>query len=417
MSHRLNSMIRTAVVVFLPACFTAPAWADMSMEERFKVMESRMDSLERENRILKGQLKQAEQKVAATGAQIEKIVSIGGSSKVAWAEKTSFGGYGELHLNKLKNKKTGGANKDEVDFHRFVLFMGHEFNDRVRFFSELEVEHALAKDTQSGTASTGLVGLEQAYLDFTLNDSLSAKAGLLLMPVGIISETHEPPTFYGVERNPVETNIIPTTWREGGVSLSARMGNGFAMDGAITSGLKTTVGKNYAVRDGRQHVANAPAKDPAYTARMKWAGIPGIELAGTVQYQSDVTQSADATAGAARLYEAHAVVNKGPFGLRALYAGWNLDGSGPKAVGADKQNGWYMEPAWKFSEQWGVFARHSRWDNQAGDATDSQYRQMDVGVNYWPHPDVVVKLDFQNQQSPAGKDEYDGFNLGVGYQF
>lgn len=417
MPHQLNSMTRTAIVASLLACFAAPAQADMSMEERFKAMESRMDSLERENRALKGQLQKAEQKVEATGEQMEKIAVQGTSPKAAWAEKTQFGGYGELHLNKLDNKKTGGTDKDELDFHRFVLFLGHQFNDRVRFFSELEVEHALAKDTQSGTASTGLVGLEQAYVDFTLSDSLSAKAGLLLMPVGIISETHEPPTFYGVERNPVETNIIPTTWREGGASLSARLGNGFAVDGAITSGLKTTLGKNYAVRDGRQHVASATAKDPAYTARLKWTGMPGVELAGTVQYQSDVTQSADATAGSARLYETHAAVNKGQFGLRALYANWNLDGSGPQSVGANKQNGWYVEPAWKFTEQWGVFARHSRWDNQAGDAADSQYRQIDVGVNYWPHPDVVVKLDFQNQKSPAGKDEFDGYNLGLGYQF
>ena len=64
-----------------------------------------------------------------------------------------------------------------------------------------------------------------------------------------------------------------------------------------------------------------------------------------------------------------------------------------------------------------MFARHSNWDNQAGDAKDSKYSQADVGVNYRPHPDVVVKLDVQNQKSPTGKDEYDGFNVGVGYQF
>ncbi|MDH4235253.1 MAG: porin, partial [Gallionella sp.] len=277
----MKNITRTTIAVSLLACFAAPAQAEMSMEERFKAMESRMDNMERENRTLKDQLQKAEQKVEATGEQMEKIAVQGTPSRAVWAEKTQFGGYGELHLNKLKNDKPGGSNKDELDFHRFILFMGHQFNDRVRFFSELEVEHAQAKDTQTGTASTGLVALEQAYLDFTLSDSLSAKAGLLLMPVGIISETHEPPTFYGVERNPVETNIIPSTWREGGASLSARFGNGFALDGAITSGLKTTVAKSYAVRDGRQHVANAPARDPAYTARLKWAGIPGVELAGT----------------------------------------------------------------------------------------------------------------------------------------
>ena len=414
MPQQPNRMTRTILATALMACFAAPAWADMSMEDRFKAMEERLNTLERENRTLKSQVHETEQKVEATGNQMDKIASQGGSSKAAWAEKTSFGGYGELHLNKLKNKKPGGANKDEIDFHRFVIFMGHEFNERVRFFSELEVEHALIKD--SGTNGS-TVAVEQAYLDFTLNDTLSAKAGMMVMPVGIISETHEPPTFYGVERNPVETNIIPTTWREGGAALTARLGNGFTVDGAVTSGLATTAGNSYKVRDGRTYLANAKAKDPAYTARVKWAGMPGVELAGTVHYQSDITQSVDATAGAATLYEAHAVVNKGAFGLRALYAGWNLDGTGPKAIGADKQNGWDVEPSWKFNEQWGVFARHNSWDNKAGDTADSKFSQVDVGVNYWPHPDVVVKMDYQNQKSPTGSDEFDGLNLGVGYQF
>lgn len=412
MSHRLKRFTHTTIAAALLACSAAPAWADMSMEERFKAAESRLNALENENRALKDQVKQTDQKIEATGTQIEKIAGSGGSANAAWAEKTSFGGYGEMHMNKLENKKPGGADTDDIDFHRFVLFMGHQFNDNVRFFSELEVEHALVTATGPGE-----VELEQAYLDFTVNDSLSAKAGLFLVPVGIINETHEPPTFYGVERNPVEGNIIPATWWEGGAGVTARLGSGFTLDGAVTSGLSTTAAKNYKPRDGRQKVAKAKAVDAAYTARLKWTGIPGVELAGTVQYQSDITQSQDAAAGAATLYEAHAVVNKGAFGLRALYAGWHLEGSGPQAVGADKQNGWYVEPSWKLSEQWGVFARHSRWDNAAGNATDSEFNQTDVGVNFWPHPDVVVKLDYQDQKVPTGQNELDGFNVGVGYQF
>ena len=417
MPHQLNRITRTAVAVLLLTNYVAPAWAEMNSTERFDAMESRMDSMERENRALKEQLQQAEQKVEAAATQMERFASLGGSPKAAWAEKTRFGGYGEMHLNKLKNNGPKG-DKDELDFHRFILFMGHEFNDQIRLFSELEFEHAVTGGTNGlGNPNPGKVELEQAYLDFTLNDTLSAKAGVFLIPVGIISETHEPPTFYGVERNPVESKIIPATWWEGGVSVTARLGNSFTVDGAITSGLKSASTKNYTVREGRQMTTEAIAKDPAYTARLKWAGLPGVELAGSVQYQADITQSTDPTAGAAMLYEAHAVVNKGPLGMKALYARWNLHGSGPKSVGANQQSGWYVEPAYKFSEQWGVFARHSRWDNQRGDAADSGYGQTDVGVNYWPHPDVVIKLDFQNQQSPAGKDEYDGFNLGVGYQF
>ena len=411
MQRRPNHMPLTALTLALMGILSTPAGAETNTDERLKALEQRLNTLESENRALKDQVKQTEQKVEATGSQMERIANQSGSTNAV----TSFGGYGELHLNKLKNRKPGGSNKDELDFHRFVLFMGHQFDERTRFFSELEVEHGLAKDTTTG--SSGVVAVEQAYLDFSLSDAMSVKAGLMVMPVGIISETHEPPTFYGVERNPVETNIIPTTWREGGVAVTARLANGISVDGMISSGLATTAAKNYAVRDGRQNGASAKAKDAAYTARLKWSGIPGVELAGTAQRQTDITQSADATAGAATLYEAHAVVNKGAFGLRALYAAWSLDGSGPRAVGADKQNGWYVEPSWKFTERWGVFARRSTWDNRAGDAADSRYRQTDFGVNFWPHPDVAVKLDHQNQQSPNGQDEYDGFNLGLGYQF
>ena len=42
-------------------------------------------------------------------------------------------------------------------------------------------------------------------------------------------------------------------------------------------------------------------------------------------------------------------------------------------------------------------------------------KQTDIGINYWPHEDVVFKADYQAQNSDAGNK--DGFNIGVGYQF
>ncbi len=398
MLARLNKNHSRTLALSLLLGFAPLAHADLSQEERFKAVELRLNQLEEENRALQTQA----QNLAQRGA---------------WAAKTTFGSYGELHLNKPINQKpNGSANKNDMDFHRFVLFMSHEYNDDLRFFSELEIEHGVTKDTSTGS-STGLVVLEQAYLDFKLNDMLSAKAGLMLMPIGIISETHEPATFYGVERNPIETKIIPTTWQESGMMLSAKLGSGLSLDGAITTGFLATSAKDYAVRDARQGSAIATAKDAAYTVRIKWSAIPGVELAGSAQLQTDISQGADTTTGAATLYETHAIVNQGAFGLRALYAQWNLSGSGPQSKGADKQNGWYVEPSWKFTEKWGIFARHNEWDNKAGDSNNSRYQQVDVGVNYWPHPDVVIKLDHQNQTSPAGQDEYDGFNVGLGYQF
>lgn len=379
----------TPLAALVAAALAAPAHAQTDLESRVKAMEGRVNALEEENRLLK--------------------------AAPAGESNTTIGGYGELHMNKL-NGEGGAADKDEIDFHRFVMFLGHRFSDRIRFHSELEVEHTGVQD--GGKPLGGEVELEQAYVDFDVNDRLTVRGGLFLVPVGIINETHEPPTFYGVERNNVEANIIPTTWWEGGAGLTAKLADGLTLDAAVTSGLSTTAGSNYAIRSGREKVSGAPAKDPAYTARLKWTAIPGVEVAGTAHYQEDITQSNDPTAGSATLVEAHTVINRGPFGLRALYAAWDLDGSGPAARGADKQEGWYVEPSFKVSEEWGVFARYSAWDNRAGDRGpgNTEKKQTDVGINYWPHPNVVVKADYQTQDHADGRNQ-DGYNLGIGYWF
>lgn len=413
--------VRTALAAALLSGFSLPALADEAdIEARFKALEARLNAVEAENQSLKKQLASTEQKADAASAQIEKVATAAPTSGGAgWAENTQIGGYGELHYNNLDGEG-GASDKDEIDFHRFVLFFGHQFTDRVRFFSELELEHAFVADTdtQSGTIkkTKGEVEIEQAYVEYDLNADHRAKAGIFLIPVGIINEIHEPPTFYGVERNPVEGAIIPSTWWAGGVGLSGNLGSGFGYDLAVHEGLNTNAGANYAVRSGRQKTSEARAKDLAYTARLSWTGIPGLTLAGSLQHQTDITQGLDASAGSANLYELHGVFNRGPFGLKALYARWDLDGNGPAAIGADEQVGFYVEPSFRINEQWGVFARYNEWDNQAGICGNTEKQQTNFGVNFWPHPDVVLKADYQIQDNDDGKNQ-DGFNLGVGYQF
>ena len=192
------------------------------------------------------------------------------------------------------------------------------------------------------------------------------------------------------------------------------MAPGWRYDAAITSGLNvpTTGADAFNIRDGRQQVAEADAEKLAYTARLRWTGMAGVELSGTVNYQDDVTQGALGVS--ATLLEAHAVINQGPFGMRLLYATWHLDGSAPKALGRDYQTGWYVEPSYKITPQVGVFARYNEWDNAAGDSIDSKSTQTNVGVNYWPHENVVLKADIQQQ---GGVADDNGFNLGIGYQF
>ncbi len=385
-----------------------PAFADNmpSAEEMWRIIQQQ----QKEIAELKSQAQTTEEKATAAVEAVESRGGTGGN----WADKTTIGGYGELHYNNLSGEG-GASDKDEFDFHRFVVFLGHEFNEDVRFFSELEIEHALVEDTADGSGP-GEVELEQAYIEVDLNDQHRTRAGVFLLPVGIMNETHEPPTFYGVERNPVESNIIPATWWAAGAGISGELAQGFSYDLAVHEGLNTSSGSSYKPRSGRQKSAKAAADDFAYTARLKWTGIPGVEIAGTFQHQTDMTQSSDSTAGSGNLYEIHGIYNKGPFGLRALYALWDLDGAGPASIGADEQVGWYIEPSYRINDSWGVFTRYNQYDNTAGDSISSEKTQWDVGVNWWVHPDVVFKADYQTQDNDNGQDQ-NGFNLGVGFQF
>ncbi len=415
----------------------------MSLSLAAQASEPSVAQLAAEIAALKQQLAQVEQQLqqqqSTQDQQARQIASA--NERSAEASKTTIGGYGEVNYHKLRADRydaggspIGTANNDLVDLRRLVVFVGHDFSDSLRFRSEIEFEHAkLAGDEAAacgatgdcGPGSRGEVDIEQAYVEKDFSPKLTARAGVFLMPVGIINESHEPPTFYGVERNPVEINIIPSTWDEPGVGLSYQASDGLALDGALTSGFKLDAASRYAVYDGPQDAAKASANNGALTARLKWTGLPGLTLAASADYQSNISQGSDPTAGGAWLATADAVWNRGPYTLKALYAQWNLAGSGPRAVGADMQRGWYLEPSYMLDEHLGLFTRYDRWNNQAGSLGPggTQFSQWNVGLNYWLSPGVVLKADYQHETMPRFGTQSDettpgtGFNLGVGYQF
>lgn len=323
-----------------------------------------------------------------------------------WWDRTHLGGYGEMHLNIV----SGGDN--EIDFHRWVLFLNHRFSDRITLNSELELEHSLA-----GEGKDGEVELEQAYIDIMLGHGVHAQGGLFLLPVGLLNETHEPDTFFGVERNSVEKEIIPTTWWEGGVGLRQTLDSGFDWHVQVHSGLNVpTTGANaYRIRSGRQKVSEAPANDPAVTARLRYRGIPGLELSIFGSYQADLTQGAGTEDNEAILVGGTATYTRGGFGLRGLVAGWDIDGTAVSAMNRDSQWGYYVEPSYTFhvsdTAKLGLFARWSSYEYARGDVDE-----VTLGLNYWPIDNVVFKLDYHHSDPKGGSSE-ESLNLGVGYSF
>ena len=385
-----------------------------TVEEMWEIIQQQQATIE----ALQAQAKETDQKVEMAGEMIEEAASGGGAS-----EKLLWGGYGEIHYN--------AGDTQEIDVHRFVLFSEYNFNDKLRLNTELELEHALAGDGKPGE-----VELEQAFIEWDVAPSNSLFAGVHLVPVGLLNDTHEPPTFFGVERDRVHSQIIPTTWWEAGVGSSGEVAEGLGYDVFVHSGLQLPVtgSSAYAIRSGRQKVAEATATDPAVTGRLRWSGIPGVNQSAAVQYQNDITQGTNDqdVAGAqlgidAWLYNVNADILINGWGLRAMYAQWDLEdgtaGTGPANFGKEKQWGYLVEPSYRFpvpgangQGTLGIFVRHSKFDATDGDNTDSEEQSFTFGANYWIHPSVVFKVDY-DQVSLQGGTGSDRLNLGMGWQF
>ena len=99
-----------------------------------------------------------------------------------------------------------------MDVHRLVLLLAYKFSDRTSFVTEIEFEHA------------NEAYVEFAYLDYLFDDALNFRGGLVLIPVGIVNELHEPTVFLSAKRSTVEDRIIPTTWRENGGGIFGDLG-------------------------------------------------------------------------------------------------------------------------------------------------------------------------------------------------
>ncbi|HAZ94650.1 MAG TPA: porin, partial [Porticoccaceae bacterium] len=351
-------MKKQLLAAFIGLNITAVAQAATpSAEEMWEIIQQQQEQIS----TLKEQLSNNDSRISETEIIAEATISAVEQISLAPAasSKTTLGGYGEVHYNNLE-KDDGIGDKNEVDFHRFVLFTSHQFTDSIRFFSELEVEHSIAGDGQVGE-----VELEQAFIEWDISANQSAKAGLFLMPIGIINETHEPNTFYGTERNNVEKYIIPATWWEAGAALNGELAQGLSYDIAAHSGLFMDDGE-YKPREGRQKVGKAKADDMAFTGRLKYTAIPGLELATSVQRQNDVRQG-EGEGISGTLIETHLAWQKNDFQLRALYAAWDFDTAiNDIKQGADEQTGFYIEPSYKLTDKIGVFARFSEYDNTAG---------------------------------------------------
>jgi len=340
----------------------------------------------------------------------------------------TFGAYGEIVYNQPE------GDNGKLDVHRLVLLLGYEFSDKVQFFSEIEIEHVEE------------VYVEQAFINYNVANNLNLRAGLMLVPMGIINEYHEPTTFNGVERPGMDRSIIPTTWREIGVGLSGRVNsaslsyqayvfNGFKSTNADGTGL---IGGSNGLRGGRQKGIESTVNTPNFSAKVDYYGILGLRMGlsgyvGRTQADDEIDHLQGADVGLSMVgLDARYVFNRfsarGQFIYASLTDTKTYNDLTENDLGS-ALSGWYAEAAYNLlpedkEQKLDLFARYENYDTHADTdgtlvANDSYNRdELTMGLSYHIAPGVVLKGDYQILDNAAsGNDVNNQLNFGIGVWF
>jgi uncharacterized small protein (DUF1192 family) len=372
---------------------------------------------------------------AATGQPApQPVAGFGPAASKVYALKrgVSIGGYGDMLYQGFASRRDDGTPSDAtdtLDLERAVLYFGYKWTDHLLFNSEVEYEHAVA-----GEGEPGETAVEFAYIDYHPLPHFGMRGGLLLVPVGFLTELHEPPIFHGARRPEVETEIIPSTWRENGVGVYGEFGRVTYRAYVVASLDASGFTSDEWIREGRQEGANSRAEDLALTARVDWNPSPGI-LLGASDFTGGCGQG-DPALGNPRvtLWDGHAEWNARGVHLRGLYARGTLSDADAVSLArgmviGSRAKGWYVEAAYNLlapsrrsDMELSPFVRYEALDTQEevapGFARDpaNDRTVKTFGVTFRPLPNVAIKTDVQDFGNRAGT-AIDQFNFALGYLF
>ncbi len=399
--------------------------------------------------IFSQQITPAQKLVLNTG---EDSLTAGTSSS-----RTVISGYGSAFYQRDMNEKMARATLERV-----VLFVGHQFNSKIAFFSEMELENAKVSPNAVDNGFAGELSMEQAYLKFSLNPRQYIVAGLFVPRIGILNENHLPVNFNGVQRPMVEQLVIPATWRELGVGFygrARRIPLNYTL--AVVNGLNdATFTHGTGVVDGRAEDSGAYANNLAITASLQYYWQ---------NFRFQVSGYAGGTNGLNARKSDSLKLNHGTFSL-PIYLGeadimYSNKGFSAKAIGtmisfpnasdvnrayannvAKVMYGAYGELAYNLLEnsakykdqQLNVFGRYEMLDLNASIPSNGIYdgtlkqQHIIAGFTYLPIPNVAIKADVRilhtGDENPAlvinpspARVPYrvnnSFLNIGIGYSF
>lgn len=409
--------------------------------------DARVEQVERKQSVITEEVRKLKEAlVLPESGELKSQWGLGpAASKVYNITKgVSLAGYGEFNYKNVVDNK--GSSNDEFDMLRLVLYTGYKFNDNWLMNAEIEFEHA-------STGKDGSVSVEFATIDYLHNRQFNARAGLVLIPMGFINEIHEPLFFHGNLRPQVEQQILPSTWRSGGVGIFGELIPGLEYRTYAVTGFDAKGFRNSGLRGGRQSGSKERAEDWAWVGRLDYSPVEQLTIGGSayVGNSGQGQRFGNSTTGFftpdvfTQIYEGHLQFRMYGFETRFLGAWSSIDDADilstdstinpgftdltkPNQAVSSEQWGWYGEVAYDlvplvFPESAQYLApwfRYTHYDTQgdvpAGFPTDNNYDRdiYEVGLSWKPFNQVVFKLDYRNQGAAAGS-QPDEVRIGGGF--
>ncbi|MBM4169210.1 MAG: hypothetical protein FJ215_08655 [Ignavibacteria bacterium] len=431
----MNTAFRILIIIILVGSITTLSFAQVADSLR---------ELQRQIHILAGEIERLKLGEVADD-RYEPQRGLGpAAARVYQLKKSgvSLAGYGEVvYENYSATRQDGRESKklDQIDFLRNIIYVGFRYNDWILFNSEIEFEHASTGKTDAKGKSIGEVSVEFAYVELMFTRQLNLRAGMILPPVGIINEKHEPSTFFGALRPQVERSVIPTTWRANGIGVYGELSPSLDYRLYLVEGLNASqFADSDGIRGGRQSGAKALAEDLGLTGKLEYTGVSGLLLGGSFflgdagQGMTDSLGSIDAQT---RVLSFHTEFVWGGLELRGLYARTDIGDAGRisrlngKSVGS-RLTGWYVVGGydimpWIMPGSLQTLAPYVQYERlNTHDAVPSGFVAnnahditiLTTGVGYKPHPNVAFKIDYRDVQN-AAQTGVSQWNVALNYLF
>ncbi len=419
------------------------ASSSSATEAKLEELSRRIDILAQEIESLKmGEAAAAPEAGAPGQERAAERYGVGPAAARVYGLKkgVSIGGYGEVLYDNFASHDQSGApasGEDVVTLLRAVVYLGYKFDRHFVLNTEIEYENAVVASDKGGEAE-----IEFAYIDYLNSRAFNVRSGLVLIPMGLINQLHEPTSFLGARRPDVEDLIIPTTWREIGTGMYGEYGplsyQLYGVNGLNAAGYSADEG----IREGRQEGSEALAKSWAFTGRVDYVGVRGL-LVGASAFSGDAgqgqfTPSGEKVSALTTVFDVHADWRWRGLWLRGLYAHSSIAQAdlvnqlngfvGDESVGS-RQEGWYLQGAYDVlslapGSRMGLlpYVRYEQYDTQAAVPAgyernpENDVEELTVGAAFQPIPQLILKADWQ-QRHNAAKTGVNVWNVSLGYIF